>query len=232
MESLQRKSLAQQVAERLIKRITHGILEPGQRLPSERDLSVALKVTRTTIREAIKILQGLRLVTVRHGDGVRVRDFLRSASMEVLGELIFMDGQVNTEALDQILEARTLYGRVVASLAAQRRTREDIDEYAAQVEKIAGLQAGELQQLDLEMFRTIALASKNMVFLFVLNAITAIYERHEEAFLPAYMDADLLYRAHNTVLKAMRDKDSQKAAKVMQEMLEKQRNILMEVHNG
>jgi len=232
MEDLQRKSLAQQVAERLMTRITSGLIEPGQRLPSERNLSSALNVTRTTIREAIKILQGLRLVTVRHGDGVRVQDFLRNASMDVLGELLFIDGQVNANALDQILEARALYGGMVATLAAQRRTEEDIEQYEALVQKIEGLDAKELQKIDLEIFHCVALASKNMVFLFVLNATTSIYERHEEAFLPAYQDVGAVYQAHKAVFDAIRDQDAKKAAKMMQEMLEEQRTILMEVHNG
>lgn len=232
MDALQRKSLAQQVAERLVTRITSGILQPGQRLPSERDLSRALKVTRTTIREAIKILQGLRLVTVRHGDGAMVQDFLRSASMDVLGELIFIDGEVNIDALDQILEARVLYGGIVASLAAQRRTREDLDLYEAQLKKIEGLDAQDLQRLDLEIFHTIALASKNMVFLFVLNATSSIYEKHEDVFLPVYLDVDAVYRAHGAILAAIRDQDAQKAARIMKEMLEKQRTILMEDHHG
>ncbi len=232
MDELQRKSLAQQVAERLIQRIAQGIFKPGERLPSERDLSSALKVTRTTIREAIKILQGLRLVTVRHGDGARVQDLLRSVSLEVLGELIFMEGDLNIDALDQIMEARSLYGKVVASLAAQRRSQDDLKQYADLLKQAQGLTGPALQRMDMELFHALAMASRNMVFLFVLNAISSIYQRHEAVFSPAYADAQALLNAHKGVLKAMQAQDPETAGQAMLALLEKQRKLLMEVYNG
>ena len=232
MEELQRQSLAQQVAQRLMSRIVGGLFHPGQRLPSERELASILRVTRTTIREAIKILQGLKLVTVRHGDGVRVQDFLRTPSVEVLGELLFLDGNVNPEILDQILEARVLYGRTLAELAAQRCTEQDIEQYGDLLEKLRHAQGDTVQELDLELFYTLARASGNMVFLFVLNLIRYIYIRHADAFAPAYDDLAALYGYHTMVLDALKRHDKAAAATAVKDMQESQRKLLMEVHNG
>ena len=232
MEDLQRQSLAQQVAQRLMSRIVGGLFHPGQRLPSERELASILRVTRTTIREAIKILQGLKLVTVRHGDGVRVQDFLRTPSVEVLGELLFLDGNVNPDILDQILEARVLYGRTVADLAARRCSQQDVDQYDALLKKLRQARTEEIQELDLELFYTLAMASKNMVFLFVLNLIRYIYMRHAHAFAPAYRDLDALVGYHTRVLNALKQHDGPAAGAAVAEMQELQRKLLMEVHNG
>ncbi len=228
VESVKRQYLSQQVADGIIQRIIKGFFKPGEKLPPERELSRIFLVTRTTVREALKILQALRLISVRQGDGVRVEDFMRNGSVELLGELLLMDGRLNTKAMRDILEARVLFGKTVAQLAAVRAKTEDLQTYEELIEKLQDADDRRFQELDWELFRTLTLCSDNLVFQFVLNSISLIYFRHWELFKPAYKDKENIIRIHKEVLKALKDRDQQRASILIQDLFETQKNSLLE----
>ena len=80
LEPLGAARRADGVFEQLRSRILSGALPPGEQLPNERDLAAALQVNRASVREAVKRLEFLELVEVRHGQGTFVREvsaFLR-----------------------------------------------------------------------------------------------------------------------------------------------------------
>ena len=78
VEPIKREPLATEIARRLVDYLLAGGVEPGERMPSERQLAQAFGVGRSAIREALKALTLLGLVEVRHGDGTyRVTSFRR-----------------------------------------------------------------------------------------------------------------------------------------------------------
>ena len=81
-----RRRLHEDVAEQLRDAILDGRFGAGMKLPPERDLAGEFGVNRTSIREAIKVLEGLGLVSVRQGDGATVRPLVE-ASLETLGPM-------------------------------------------------------------------------------------------------------------------------------------------------
>src|SRR5262249_34916704 len=88
-----RRRLHEDVAGQPRAAILHGPCAAGGKLPPERELAAEFGVNRTSIREAIKVLEGLGLVTVRQGDGATVRPLV-DASLEVLGPMIFHGGRI------------------------------------------------------------------------------------------------------------------------------------------
>ena len=61
-----------------------GALKPSERLPGERELAAQYGTNRNTLREAVRMLEQARLVTVRHGQGVTIADFRKTGTMELL----------------------------------------------------------------------------------------------------------------------------------------------------
>lgn len=222
LEAVERKHLATTIAERLRQYIVSGRFHPGDRLPSERELAGILKVTRTTLREALKILETLRFVTIRQGDGVRVRDYLRSANIEILADLLFRGGQPDPSLLANILEARELFGRILVRLAARRADSGHLQAYRAAVERLQGIarDPAAVQVADLDAFHVLSEASGNLVFVFVLNAIRAIYLRHRGLFSVLYRDPDRVVAAHCEVLRAMEARDPEWAERAIRPILE------------
>lgn len=98
-----RRRLPQEVAEQLRDAILDGRYRPGDKLPPERELAAQFGVNRTSVREAIKVLEGLGLVSVRQGDGVTVQPLV-DASLDLLGPMIFHGGRVNVDLLRELQE--------------------------------------------------------------------------------------------------------------------------------
>src|ERR1017187_2303616 len=83
-----RQSVVDAVADRLRGEILAGRLRPGTRLPSERELSLALGVNRLTLRASLARLEALGLITTRHGAGTVVASWRERAGLEMLGTLL------------------------------------------------------------------------------------------------------------------------------------------------
>jgi len=98
-----RRRLHEAVAEQLRDAILDGRFPAGRKLPPERELAAEFCVNRTSVREAIKVLEGLRLVQVRQGDGVTVRPLVE-ASLDLLGPMIFHGGRVDATLLAEMGE--------------------------------------------------------------------------------------------------------------------------------
>ena len=98
-----RRRLHEDVAEQLRDAILDARFAAGQKLPPERELAQEFGVNRTSIREAIKVLEGLGLVTVRQGDGATVRPIV-DASLELLGPMISRGGRVDLGLVAEMTE--------------------------------------------------------------------------------------------------------------------------------
>lgn len=109
--------------------ILGGRLQPGERLPGERELAQKYATNRNTLREAVRKLEQARLVTVRHGQGVTVADFRRNGTMELLPPYL-ETGPSPAEVLHllgDLLPARLLVIDFLARLAVRRAERGDIE---------------------------------------------------------------------------------------------------------
>jgi GntR family transcriptional repressor for pyruvate dehydrogenase complex len=110
------------VLEQIQTAINLGRFRPGDRLPTERDLADMLHVSRTTVREAIGVLQGKGVIEVRRGrtGGLIVREVVRTRAdlKKVL--------RANRDQLRDTFDYRVAVESAAAALAAQRRTRADL----------------------------------------------------------------------------------------------------------
>lgn len=200
----------EQIAEMLLKYIIHGGIRPGDMLPPERTLAMQLNVTRATLREALKKLEQLKLIVIHQGKGIIVEDF-HKASIDLIFSLLVISGEIDLTILENILEARELFGTDVARMAARRAEKKDIEQMKALMENlIQQTDPGKLQQMDFEFFRLLALASKNMVYILLMNTIKTIHDKHLNLFLP--LTTNLSTTLQQEILQAVIDGDEEKAA--------------------
>ena len=122
-----RRRIHEDVAEQLRDAILDGRFATGSKLPPERELAEEFRVNRTSIRDAIKVLEGLGLVSVRQGDGATVRA-LTDASFDVLAPMIFHGGRVNTDVVVEMAEVVMPLLFEMARLAIARRRPADLVE--------------------------------------------------------------------------------------------------------
>lgn len=134
---LQSKSLSRQVVDIIGQKIVGGALPAGETLPNEDDLAASLKVSRTVIREAVKILADKRLVEVRTRVGTRVRP---SSDWNLLdGDVLRWQYESGpTRAfLQNVVEVRRAIEVTAAEVAAVRATGDDIARIQACYERLA-----------------------------------------------------------------------------------------------
>jgi GntR family transcriptional regulator, transcriptional repressor for pyruvate dehydrogenase complex len=120
LQRVARRSLPDEVYDQLVSQMVDGEVKAGGSLPSERRLADVLGVSRPAVREALQRLAHAGLVDVRQGDTTRVRDFRRSAGLDLLPRLLFVAGDVELSVVRSIMEARQLIGPEAAALAAER----------------------------------------------------------------------------------------------------------------
>jgi DNA-binding FadR family transcriptional regulator len=214
-EPLSRASVPDQVFGRLCEDILSGRYAPGERLPTQRALAADLQVNLATVREAVQRLEQLRLVEVRHGDGMRVRDWRQTGGLDALALL----QSVDVEVVRSLFESRRLLLAEAARLAAQRRSAEQadaLDELAAAVAS-AGDDHGALLA-DWHFMAAIVDAAGNIVFQLIMNSVRELYlprigafggiVAHRDEWAPTYLQA----------AQAIRDGDGDSAAAAVAEL--------------
>lgn len=131
-----RRPLSDLVADRIRAGIIDGDFRAGDRLPPERELAERLQVNRSSVREALKKLEQLRLVEIRQGSGVRVRA-LEDASFDVVWDLIARPAGLDDRWLEGLLEFREALFPGIVRLAMSRASPSELREAAKRVHLFA-----------------------------------------------------------------------------------------------
>jgi GntR family transcriptional regulator, transcriptional repressor for pyruvate dehydrogenase complex len=123
------RHIADDVVDRLVTAVALGLYTPGQQLPTERELSATLGVSRTTLREALKSLTENGYLEVRRGRNGGY--FVRSTWGPKSAEHVRRQLVARWDEFQNIFDARTLVERMIARTAASRRTEADVRAIAA-----------------------------------------------------------------------------------------------------
>jgi len=130
---VERQRVYDSIVDQIRRLITDGTWKPGQRLPSERELTETLSVGRTSVREALRILEAMGFIEIRAGDGSYVKDSIVVPSrLHKLIDLVQGD-----EYSVDLMEARELIESQIAFIAAESATPEDIADLEAIVDRQA-----------------------------------------------------------------------------------------------
>jgi GntR family transcriptional repressor for pyruvate dehydrogenase complex len=225
---IRRQTITAQVVSYILDVIKKGQVKPGERLPTEKQLTEELSVSRTCVREAIKSLESLRLISVRPKIGAVVLAPTSGALInpEYLSASAFMQQAESLIELRKVLEL----GLVV--LAAEKATEPDwkaMREVLAEQEAALSMDRS-TPQLDLRFHeaigkanirfhKAVATATRNPLAVMVLEAISEplieVSRRTNE--MPGVPEAGL--RQHWAIYRAVREKNPEKARRAMQSHL-------------
>lgn len=181
--AIDRSLVSDQVFRVLCEAILSGRYAPGEKLPTQRRLAGELGVNLAPVREAIKRLEQLRLLEVRQGDAMRVRDWRAHGALDVLGHAVFGAAGLDRPTLSAVLEARRAMLAEVSRLAAARRSEGQarrLVEIAAEI--AAATDAESAQALDFAFFAEMIDAAGNIVFVLIMNTLRDLYFAHAEQF--------------------------------------------------
>jgi GntR family transcriptional repressor for pyruvate dehydrogenase complex len=210
------------VFQQLRSRILVGALAPGEQLPNERDLADTFEVNRTSVREAVKRLEYLGLVEVRHGHGTFVKGVADSSSLEVIEALLRDPRTVTLDLLRQILEFRRHITIQVVELAASHRTDEQLERARALLskEREEGMNPARALALDVELNRLLGEATGNLMYQLVSNLFTKLLHRLGPFYYNENRDFSRSLETHRQLLEALEARDPLRARRVLERMLD------------
>lgn len=222
LEPLGSARRAEGVFEQLRTRIFSGAYPVGSRIPNERELAEALRVNRASVREAVKRLEFLELVEVRHGQGTFVREVGDSSALQVIETLLRDPRTVNVELLRQLLEFRRHVTTNVVELAARNRRPEHVERARAllQEEAASGSDPQRALEIDLAMNTLIGEASGNLMYQLLTNLFTKLVARLGPIYYNAGRDYRRSLATHQALLGALEAQQPGDALRVLGEMLD------------
>ncbi len=223
--SVLRQSLSDEIAQRITRLITSGGFEKNHRLPAISVMASRFGVGPATVREALKKLETVGVVDIRHGSGVYVG---RAPDSFVISNPVF-GGTASRKLLVDLIEARIPVEMRTAALAATNATEEHLDEMKRLLSAAGeSLDDGELlNQTNLAFHRQIALASGNTVMHQILDVLSTLFTNEQRIILDIKGNRPNDHAEHVGIYAALRLRDPALATARMQEHLERVREVLM-----
>lgn len=210
---LTRSRLHEEIVTVIQKQIMSGRIAAGDKLPTERELAENFQVNRATVREALRKLENLDLVEIRHGDGLYVKNYLESGNFDLIKAAFNMDG--GNEVLINILEARRYVVPQMAYLAAQRRTTEDVDE----LKRIVFKEDLPMLERDIKVHQTIARATHNLVCTISLNFFNQIFRDYGYLYFDDERNVERSRLFHTEIYEAIKNQKPEDARRIMSDVM-------------
>jgi GntR family transcriptional repressor for pyruvate dehydrogenase complex len=184
---------------------------PGDRLPSEADLSAQLGVSRSSTREAVRALVAARVLDVRRGDGTFVTSLAPELLLEGIGVAVEL---MQEDAILQLIETRRVIEPQVTALAAVRASNRDLDDIGTH---LGGMRSAvdheDLVRHDSDFHASVAHAAGNPTLAAILIGISSPTLRTR--VWRGLIEADAQERTvaeHSTIFAALRARDPALAA--------------------
>ena len=204
------------IVERIERAIVSGDLKTGDRLPGERELVAQFDVSRSSVREAMRVLESSGLVAARPGDPRGA--VILAPTAAPLRKMMTRLTQASSTTLADLLIYRMTLESAANSLAASRRTAEDLlrlEKAMARMRQALRLGQQEFGQADLDFHDIVARASGNTMIQVSAEAVRqSIEELITSSIRASGDDRQLMMRTiahHGDVFEAIREQDAHRA---------------------
>jgi GntR family transcriptional repressor for pyruvate dehydrogenase complex len=205
-------SISEDIAQQILDLISSGSLAPGQRLPSERELCKNFGAARSSLREALRGLSMIGVLTARVGEGTSVA----ADGGKFLGKIIEWRLITEKHDIENLLEVRIALEGIAAANVARDGSQADIARLATILGKMKSAVKDKKQfaALDLEFHVTLAKASGNSLLFDLVSMIrNQLVTALEKLLLPQVRP--LTYKEHAAIVEAIQQRSADRARDAM-----------------
>ena len=219
LEPLIKTRLYEEIVKQFIDKMKSGEFKPGDRLPTERELAVQLNVSRTAIREALRVMEFMGAIESKVGSGTFIKEMTLDNLLDSYAGVIAK----NDRLLIEMLEVRMLLEVEIAKLAARKINKDKINA----IEKTLALMEKEIKEggIGLEgdnaFHNELANAADSLAMTSILNFCGELLDSTRRAALTALNDPTVGLEHHRGIFKAVKSGDEDEAARLMKEHLVK-----------
>ena len=216
------KRLFEEIAEQIQSLISGGELQPGDQLLSERELADKLQVSRVSVREAIRSLEMLGFIEIRHGEGTFVRD---TNADDVIRPLALFLAMERGSLLD-MFEVRRIFETATSALAAERATDEEVEQIGMLLDKMKDrIKHGDSEkgeEYDAAYHYAVAEATHNNLLIKLLRTVheewsKAVSAGSQQLLVDSDKNAQKIIDQHTRVFLAIKAHDPATASQAMLE---------------
>ncbi len=230
MIPVKKVSIIDQVVESIKESIDSRIFEEGKKLPSEKELCTSLNVSRSTLREAFRVLQTMGYVELKPGKGAFVQRLKFHNSINVRDWF-----RVNAPRLNDFIEVREAIETLAVRIAAEKHTKEELEEVIAINNKfIKAVESGDvpkIARLDEEFHQAIVNMTKNSLLININNLVGKEFEKYRSISFKVPKNALSALEPHKMIVEAIKNRDSESAARSVVYHLQKAKTDMEDVIN-
>jgi GntR family transcriptional repressor for pyruvate dehydrogenase complex len=209
------ESLSQKIEMQIRNAIRQNLFRPGDKLPGEMELAEKFGVSRTAVREALRMLAGRGLVSIQRGSGVYISEIDVSNVVDPFYQLLEMKcGQVSQLYL---IRVRKFMEPEIARLAAEHCTDDDLDflktNFAEMLER--SCHPEQMIDIDIQFHFRLAQATQNPIIPVIMQPIFQLLHKFIASTYKQSHAPDLALENHQKLLQSMQQHDAEIAYKVM-----------------
>jgi GntR family transcriptional repressor for pyruvate dehydrogenase complex len=230
LKAVKKKRVYEEIVRQIRNLIQKGKFKQGDQLPTERELVDTFKVSRTSVREAIRYLESMKLVESRQGNGTYVIASSEEALVQPLALTLFLE----KDNLMDIFSIRKILEPQVAQLAAEKATPSEINELEEILQEQAKALASSISitKTDSEFHNLLTQTAKNRVLERLLLAILDLLAQTREKYLQVEERAQKSLKGHQEILSAIKARNPLAARQAMRRHLEEVEHILFNKKKG
>lgn len=223
LEPLKKTRLYEEIVKQLTELIESGKLQPGDKLPPERQLADELQVSRTAIREALRSMESMGYIESKVGGGTFVKAISLDNVLSPFSAVLCQDKKL----IKELLEVRQLLESEIASLASQRATAENIKELQAALDEMKKDidKGGTGLEGDNAFHNALAKSSDNSAMSKILSLCDELLSKSRESTLRIPGQPIKSLHDHYEIFNAIKNKDSELSKSLMsQHIIKAQQN--------
>lgn len=200
---LKKASVVVQVIDRIKRALLNGEVSPGDFLPSETELTRSLGVGKSSVREAVKMLQAMGIVEVRQGQGTMIREIPGNDYLDSMAFHLLLTRRLPQDVLD----LRLMFEPAYTVMAMRRATDEDVGHIGAAVERLerAIRRGTQRAEDDLAFHQAILDATHNPLVVRIGETLMQLYEASIGTSMK--LIPDIALADHKAIYEAFRAKD-------------------------
>ena len=200
--------LSERIIRHILEDVKSGVLKPGDKLPGEKQMLDIYKVSRGSVREALRTLQMMNVIDIHQGKG----SFVSSLDIGSLIAHLDFVMELDKSAIYNLFEARQILEPEIAARAAQRATPEELEQLKELI--------NEDYNVDIFLHEKIASLAGNP---FLNRFISSIYHlgeisREQTSRVPGVVDK--VHDQHVAIVEAIVSRDPEQAKKCMRDHLD------------
>lgn len=217
--SIERKTLSRQVLDRFVQLLSSGQWKPGDKLPSEMELSGMLDVSRPVLREAMSSLETLGVISRKTRSGTYLNEKIGNQPFSVMLAL-------STENLQAIIEARMALELGLVTIAAEKITDEQLEQLESTIDAIAKSTDNNYGEIDKQFHRLIAMSAQNPVVEGLIDSLLIAHDKMDSRI--KIRERELTVEYHTRIYRALANRDPHESFRQMYEHLNYVRRKLLQ----